>query len=102
MGGYFDERPLRCTSSSRTLGWFPFSCSFFPHQTERGPLFMIKVVPIDMIKNNPFHVGIYTSPCSTRCDIVYEDYFLKTFLLKGRNDGRSNEAQQCACRTTLT
>src|SRR5256885_16776031 len=49
-----------------------------------------------------FNVGIYTSPCSTRCDIVYEDSFLKTLLLKGRNDGRSNEAQQCACRTTLT
>src|SRR5437588_652866 len=29
-----------------------------------------------------FHVGISTSPCSTRCDIVYEDSFLKTFLLK--------------------
>src|SRR2546421_460421 len=41
---------------------------------------------------HPFHVGIYTSPCSTRCDIVYEDSFLKTLLLKGRNDGRSNEA----------
>src|SRR5207249_253904 len=51
---------------------------------------------------HPFHVGIYTAPCSTRCDRVYEDSFLKTFLLKGRNDGRSNEAQQCACRTTLT
>src|SRR6266576_861257 len=42
-----------------------------------------------------FNAGIYTSPCSTRCDIVCEDSFLKTLLLKGRNDGRSNEAQQC-------
>src|SRR5438046_1197371 len=49
-----------------------------------------------------FNAGIYTAPCSTRCDIVCEDSFLKTLLLKGRNDGRSNEAQQCAYRTTLT